>query len=281
MWDAIKTTFGALLSSKSIKIAIGSLVISVVVFAVILTIFGFNLVGGTAPSGPPSGARDAGLSGAFILFFMVVWFLLYVQTNREADDVYSRVRERLKGGWSVTYEASNGPARPNIFTVPLVIACEIHVNPDNKKLELVFDIQNNPVYESGKQIITSVAIRHDIGNRYDLFYYYEGRRKLRDSVGRYLVPTASSLMTDGLDVEIFGILRFEETAGRTISKLTGEWFDLNGKVTQIFALVDEVNAAVVRKETFAPVELSAVDIHLGNFSAKMGKIEFTRLGSSG
>jgi hypothetical protein len=80
----------------------------------------------------------------------------------------------------------------------------------------------------------------------------------------------------GFHVQIFASLKFEALPGKTpISKMSGEWFDLNGNVTRLTALLDEIRLAGKQDFTFKK-KLSDVFIDHHNFSAAMGTITFTR-----
>jgi hypothetical protein len=76
-------------------------------------IFGFTSgqIGGEA-SGAKFGAitqfQQLVVLAVFLLSFVLIWFLLYVQYIREAEDIYSRLREKLCGIWQVKYEIYPG-----------------------------------------------------------------------------------------------------------------------------------------------------------------------------
>jgi hypothetical protein len=109
------------------------------------------------------------LSSFFVFVFVVVWFLLYLQYNREAEDVYSRLRDRLGGPWIVTYEMKNGQNAEPLTPDPIV-QCSVAIN-DAKKLEFTFVINEHPVYRDDKdnpQPIKDISMRHDIDKKYSL-----------------------------------------------------------------------------------------------------------------
>ena len=191
-----------LFTTKTARVVTLSLIVSAAVFAVVLAIFGFSYgrETGVSLNNPLSAGTRSALSAAFVLLFLSIWFLLYIQTNKEADDLYSGIRNKIKGKWNVTYFATNGPQQTPLFPNTLSIICDIHINPNDKKLELEFDVRGNAIYESARQVINSVALRHDIGNRYDMFYYYNGKRLLKDAVKKYLVSDGDFDPGEGLEV---------------------------------------------------------------------------------
>ncbi len=271
--------FGMLAKSRTTQIAAASMVLSVAFYAVILVIFGL-----TYGSGGVSFPSDIGritriaLAVGFALVFVMLWFFLYVQNIREADDVYSRMREKLAGGWNIRYQATNGPNGRGPFDQPLIIPCAIVINPGNRKLEITIEVTGNPIWEDGAQTITNVSLRHDIGNRYNMVYYYKGERKLKDRVDRYLNHDQEYSTSKGIEIEIFAILEFEERTNEThVTSLRGQWYDLNGRVTQVFALIDELEKEIAQGKDPAKRRLSEAPIDRENFSARMGQISIDRL----
>ena len=59
--------------------------------------------------------------------------------------------------------------------------------------------------------------------------------------------------------------------------MSGEWFDLNGKITQVYALVDEARTSEASHQTYAPRKISDIALSSKNFMSKMGKIDFDRI----
>ncbi|WP_158811120.1 hypothetical protein [Beijerinckia sp. L45] len=275
MWKFLQTLTQDVISTKSAKIAILAFVISTLCFSVILIVFGYSYSKdyGIQAAEIPLWLRTT-LSFGFLLFFVLLWFILYIQISREADDLYSDIRMNLKGNWAVKYQASNG-VQADPFLPPLRVDCDIHINPENKKLEMEFNVSDNPIYAPGKQIINSVALSHDSGSRYSLFYYYNEKRKINGQLWRYLIEDDDFSKVEGIEIEFFGILYFERSlTEKRVMLMEGEWFDLNGKVTQLFSLVDLVR----KNENQLAQKLSAAYINNSNFAAKMGKIQYERLG---
>jgi hypothetical protein len=271
--------FGLLTKSKTTQIAAASLAISIVFYAVVLVIFGLK-----AGSGGLTFPVDIGLTtrlalvGGFALVFVMLWFFLYVQNIREAEDVYSIMRDKLKGGWNIQYEATNGPDSKGLFDKPVIVPCAMVVNPGNLKLEITIDVDENPVWEGGVQTITNVSLRHDIGNRYNMVYYFKGQRKLKERANRYLIPDNDYSPSKGIEIEIFSILTFEDRANeKRVGLLEGEWYDLNGRITEVFALVDELKKEAAQRRESPIRKITDVVIDRRNFSARMGKISFKRM----
>jgi len=64
--------------------------------------------------------------------------------------------------------------------------------------------------------------------------------------------------------------------------MRGRWYDLNGNVSRLFALLDSKAATEIKGEEFKPMRLSQVSIHQQkHFDADMGLIEFSRMTARG
>lgn len=272
MKDLFDDIFRNLVSTKSARIAVLSLLLSAAALSFVLIIFGYNYTSDGVHAAPLPIWLKAVLAGGFVFSFILIWFLLYIQISKEADDLYSNIRSMLKGNWVVRYDASNGVPRDPLIP-GLQVDCDIHINPENKKLEMEFLVEDNSIYESEKQVVNTVALAHDGGNQYSMFYYFNGKRKIKGQLWRYLIEDGDFSRSEGIDVEFFGVLHFQRSlTDKKVVVMDGEWFDLNGKVTQLFSLVDEVR----KNENQQAKHLSDASIHSANFVAKMGKIEYKR-----
>ena len=278
MLKALIDLFGSLTKSRTTQIAAASLLMAALFYTIVLVIFGLKYGDGalSLPADLGITARVALVAG-FALVFVMLWFFLYIQNIKEAEDVYSKMRQKLKGGWNIQYEATNGPDE-DAFDKPVITPCAMVINPGNLKLEIAIDVDENPVWEGGTQTITNISLRHDIGNRYNMIYYYKGERKLKDRLNRYLIQDENYSSARGIEIEIFAILEFEDKANeKFVSAMNGQWYDLNGKITQVFALVDELQKETAQKKESAKRRIFDIEIHKGNFSARMGHISFKRI----
>ena len=279
MWEFFQGLLKDIVSTQAIKIAIYALVITTACLAVFLLAWGYPLSQLTNPDSASASSGVRHLAAiVYLPVFVLVWFIFYLQIHSERDDLYSGIRQKLAGHYIVTYEASNGPNRAPVLEQALQVPCEIRINPENKKLELVFRVKDNPIYTDGDDTVSAVALRYDSGNKYELLYYLDTYRQLKDLVTGYIVEDQSFSQEKGIEVRAFGLLRFETGLNNNkVKSLKGEWFDLNGRVTQIFALLDEINEARVKREEFAKRSLSKIAITPDNFFALMGSIEFERI----
>jgi hypothetical protein len=270
------------LGSKSVTLAVVALAAGFLIGGVALFLFSFTSV--TAGQGSWSlnlGSMTTTVRGivfaAFLLPFVSIWFLLYVMYNREADDIYSGLREKLVGVWSVQYELAPGQTRITPLTRIPAMPCAIEVNPETKKLEIHFDIRNHALFEDGEQVIQTIALVHDVNNRYSMSYYYSIKRSLNLSVSQHILSEDDDESTcSELDVEIFAALSFEDVrASKTIDEFSGKWFDLNGNLIRLFSLVSEIQDHGRDKEMYKK-RLSDARIDRDNFAALMGEITFYR-----
>jgi uncharacterized membrane protein len=94
--------------------------LDVLITGVAFIIFAF--VGGEWSNGGEA-FNFGGLSGllqglvfvVFLLVFVLIWFVLYIQYNREAEDIYSRLRQKLVGKWEAKYELYPGRNQHNPY----------------------------------------------------------------------------------------------------------------------------------------------------------------------
>jgi hypothetical protein len=268
-----------IISIQAIKIAFLALVITTACLAVFLLAWGYPL---SQLLNPDSASASSGVRHlaaiVYLPVFVLVWFIFYLQIHSERDDLYSGVRQKLVGHYMVTYQASNGPNSAPVLEPALQVPCEIKINPENKKLEFVFKVKDNPIYTDGDDTVSAVALRYDSGHKYELLYYLNTTRQLKDIVTAYIVEDQLFSKEKGIEVRAFGLLHFETGLDKSkVQLLKGEWFDLNGRVTQIFALLDEINEARVKREEFAKKSLSRIAITPDNFYALMGNIRFERI----
>jgi hypothetical protein len=283
MWNFLTSTFSReVLGSKSVTLAFVALVIAVLVASV--TYFIFSFAGGEAGKNSKALFETIPVTlqllvfGVFLLAFVAVWFMLYVQYVREAEDIYSRLREKLTGSWQVKYELYPGQNRNPAFDYVPSIVCDVAVNEATKKLEIHFDIKDHPLFEDGKQIIQTIALRHESENRYSMSYYYKMARGLNPLLATHILKDDTDEKQTDLLVEIFATLIFEDVKPKEKVKLIkGEWFDLNGNLIRLFSLVSEIKEhqdpdsdRIFRKK------LSDAEITRDNFAALMGEINFSR-----
>jgi hypothetical protein len=257
-----------------------SLVIAVLVAAVAYPIFA--LTGGGVGNtwgfrfGPLQIWIQSLVFAVFLFSFILVWFLLYVQYNREAEDIYSRLREKLVGTWQVKYELYPNQYRHNPLEQTPTSVCEIAVDQATKKLELLFAIENHPLFESGKQVIRTISLRHEANNRYSMSYYYKMHLGLNPVVSQHLLEEENEGNVTSLEIEIFSSMFFGDVAPKQEIKLIqGEWFDLNGNLIRLFSLVSEIKEHQADEKLFRK-RLSEAVISRDNFAALMGLIRFSR-----
>lgn len=284
MFNFISSTFSReVLGSKSVGLAFVAFLLSVLTALVAYFIFAFT-GGGLNKDGKvlSFGAIPISLQMlvfvVFLFSFVLIWFQLYVQYNREAEDIYSRLREKLVGTWQVRYDLYPEQNRHVFDQVPTGI-CEIAVNESTKKLEILFEIEKDPIFENGKQIIRTIALRHEAENRYSMSYYYKMVLGLNQIISQHLIMESNGAPQTELQIEIFATLSFEDAGPKgQVGKISGEWFDLNGNIIRLFSLVSEMKEHEGEDKLFKK-KLSDAVITRDNFAASMGEIGFSRRSS--
>ena len=269
------------MGSKTVALAFIALLIALllaVIAYVILTLAGvqYGSSGASGAVGPLAMPLRILILALLLFSFVIVWFLLYTQYNREAEDIYSRLREKLVGTWQVQYELYPGQNRIDLKR-PGPVVCNILVNDATKKLELQFTNADDPLFVDTKQIIQGIALRHEADNRYTMSYHYKRTNALGPLISAHLLSEDGDSAQSELVVEIFATLAFEDAApGSKIQELKGQWFDLNGNLIRFFSIVSEVDEHADDRELFKK-KLSNATITRDNFAALMGEIKFTRV----
>jgi hypothetical protein len=266
------------LSSRSVSLAFVALLISIIIAAV--SYLTFAMVGVKVDANNKVvdlGDIDVTLRivvlGVFLFSFVVIWFILYVQYVREADDIYSRLREKLVGDWAVQYELHPGQTTNKIKLGDTPIAFgEIVVNDNTRKLEIHFNTKPNAVFAGGKQVIRFIALRHISDDRCSMTYHYKMIVDLSPVISQHLLDDKGTHITE-LEVEIFAALEFSDQA--PIKNMEGQWFDLNGNLIRLFAAMDEIIKHQGEDKIFL-IKLPEAHITHANFSALMGDLTYTR-----
>ena len=272
--DIINRLLG-FIDTRSAKLAFSALVISTFLVGCAIAIVSVSYDHGWKIEIPQS--FKLAFVIAYFIFFVASWFILYLLTSKDASDVYSEVRELLKGAWVVTYQESRGPISTSVVVPKRATPCLISINPENLKLELVFQVRDNPVFKDDeKQQIKDVGFRYNEEGGYTMFYYYTGQRTVHTQISESIVSEGDP---SEISVEIFGRVTFAKPGLGTpvVTSMSGHWYDLNGNLGRLFALLDSKKVSEIRGEKFAPVRLSDVPIHPKYFDADMGIVEFSRL----
>lgn len=262
---------------KSAKLALAAVVIDTILAAFILII-----LSGTSFSADFT-LRAAPYPYVFIamyvIFFFVIWFILYIQDRAENDDGFSSIRKKLIGMWIVDYGSPygiNGDRR----VAKSAVGCSISINPDNRKLELKFRIKDNRIYTDDEaQIIKIISLRRDHEYFYNLFYYFKGVRTLQRDILDFIEPELGHHSGDTVEVEFLARVTFECPLNvNKVARMEGEWYDLNGNISKLLALLAEIDhakeASGGQSSQLSRRPLS--DIGVPAFSASMGSIIFSR-----
>lgn len=212
----------------------------------------------------------------FVFSFVLIWFLLFSQFASETHDVYSSLRKKLIGNWTVQYEIEPGQRYTEIWHPLPAIACTLALNPV-AKLEIRYIVKDNPLYANASQIIQGISITHTSENKYYFSYYYKNNRELSPHLAHLLMNEKDEGPLEEIEVEVFVILEFEDIRTRkSIDSLRGRWFDLNGNLIRLFSLGAEFekhadDQVQVRRR------LSDAKVDRENFKALMGDVTFSRI----
>jgi hypothetical protein len=211
----------------------------------------------------------------FVIVFLLMWYILYLQYVREAEDVYSHLREKLLGNWIAEYDYSlSGPQ--NIVIKPKSLF-KFSLNND-RKLQLVFDEQESLIFEDTDNVVSDIALRQIQGNKFALMFHYEGERRLKSNISSYLEPSSPNEEVAVLPVETMAILAFDEPSNShgIVTTMSGEWFDLNGSLKRLSILITRIDSARRENKTFT-TKIWELDREVKNIGAKMGSLSFTRM----
>jgi len=261
--------------ARSAKLAIAALIISTLLVGAALAIVSVSYDSNTGWKLVVPPTFKLAFVIAYFIIFVASWFILYLLNAKDATDIYSEVRELLKGFWVVTYQESHGPVSSSIVAPRRASPCQILINPENLKLELVFQIKDNPVFrDSDVQRIRDVGFRYNEEGGYTMLYYYTGQRTINAHI-------SESIISDGdpneISIEIFGRVTFAKPGtDQKVTSMSGHWYDLNGNINRLFALLDMKKVAEIKNVAFSPMRLSDVPIHPKYFDADMGTVDFSR-----
>lgn len=276
MLDKVVSFLTGMLTEKAARLAASALLLSIVMILVAAAIVSGQIYDGHSwHLNIPQEDQKYFLPG-FVSTFIAIWFILYIQTEKAITDIYSVIREKMTGMWLVTYAADPGILPGSVNVPERKVSCEIQVDVLGK-LQFVFTILNNPIFENQKdQAIRDVAIRQNDQGGFTIFYYYQTKRELRRDVAELLRDKNREI-----ELEIFGRLSFPNPGDkRKVSQMVGNWYDLNGNIMRIFTVVDLKNVADIRKEAFDPIPLSEVPILQKHYDADMGTTVFDYQGSA-
>src|SRR5258708_8805 len=281
MLDFLKNTFSKeVLGSKSVTLAFVALILATLIAAAEFLLFSFN--GGQAGSSGStfefahfSRSFQLIVIGSLVFGFVLIWFLLYVQYNREAEDIYSQLREKLVGVWQVKYELTPGQNGQSPWDPAPVIICKIAINPATKKLEILFDLDQHPIFTGKTQVIQTISLSHLSENKYSMSYYYKETQDLTPAVSLHVLAEDGQNSRPDIAIEIFAALTFEDlSTTKEVKRISGEWFDLNGNLIRLFSLISELKEHEKDDKIFRR-KLSDAIIHRDNFAALMGEITFS------
>lgn len=109
-----------------------------------------------------------------------------------------------------------------------------------------------------------------------MFYYAKMTRELSVDMSKLVLSSTGDPLTE-IEIEFFGRVTFSKAQkDKTVGKMSGNWFDLNGNASRLMAILDEKKISDIKGESFQPLPLSKVPIHQSNFDADMGPVEFYR-----
>jgi hypothetical protein len=276
--EAVLKVYDKIFRDVTSKLAMTALTLSLLSIAVIWVLFAASIkVGGGSWTVQISqlGVIPAAIFiTIFIITFLVVWFILYIQYMKESEDIYSHLRQKLEGSWTAYYDYTI--AGKYIFPTRPRALFKFEINKE-KKLEMLFDPKDNILFSDVDQDVSQISLRHISSNKYSLMYFFHETRVIAENISDSIEPEYSNHNVREIDVEVFGVLNFEEPNGQqNVIEMSGCWYDLNGNMRTLGMLLREraraeVNGALKEFK----VKLSSLgDNH--SVSAKMGEINFRR-----
>lgn len=285
MWDMISRFIETGAGSRARGSATFSLIASTLISIIIYFITA--IVSGTVHGNTVSFSWNVGVLGAiavcsiYVFLFAAIWLVLYILENREAEDIYTWVRKTLLGTWTVSYSIQDGVDSPKLRPDP-VVGCQIYINQLDKKLEMKFIENQNPIWADHENIIDMTAIRPEMDQKFCMIYYFKGPRHLQPSVASHIIPAERGNDPAEVEIELLGHVTFQTPRGYPseaphVREMNGRWFDLNGNVTRVFSIAANAIAATESGQNYH-TKLADAPISPDNFVASMGPIRFTRLG---
>jgi len=212
---------------------------------------------------------------AYVIVYFIgvfaIWFILYLMSSKDATDVYSEVRNLLKGGWIVSYKAAQSEVPAILMQDVGRTTCQIIVTASKKLRIKFFDSEEGGIVRpDDEHIVSDVAVRYGDDSRYVMFYYGKFARTLIPEVARLIAPASEGEDTSHINVEYFARVTFAPDDG-TVKEMSGDWYDLNGNASRLMSIIA---AARQKKDAFQPIRLRDAPVSRENFSAKIGFITF-------
>jgi len=279
MLDIIMKIYEGIFKTKTSQIAFTAFTISLLFTFVIfflLTIGPVIVQGGklSGAFGTLSETARVILAMMFIIVFIAMWYILYLQYVREAEDVFSRLREKLLGGWVAEYDYIL--PGPQTIIAKQKTLFKITLNND-RKLQFVFDSHDDEIFADKDNIVSDIALRHIQSGKYKMIFHYAGERSLKSTISFYLdaYPGQDAAI---LQVETIAILDFDDPPNphQVVTSMTGEWYDLNGSLKRLGVLINRIDTARRENKTFK-TKLWELDPEVKNIGAKMGTVAFSRM----
>jgi hypothetical protein len=263
-----------IIEGKTTKLAVSALIIDTVLAIVLILILGGGTLSKdtlTIVGSHPIVNYVAGT--IYLVFFFVIWFVLYIQAIKENEDGFSEIRQKLVGTWILNYTSvsrNDGPFTPARYTV----GCSISISPDTRKLEFRFQTKDDPIYADGADTVSIVALRRDVESTYNLFYYFEGKRKLQQRFADHIEWEVDH-RDDQLPIEFLGLVKFDAQQNMIqVQTMKGSWYDLNGNITRAINLLSELKQAANMQAELPKKRLS--ELEGATVGARVGEVEFTR-----
>jgi hypothetical protein len=279
MAELLLKMYAKLFQNVTSQLAAAALTLSLISIAIIWILFAGSIsFGGGSLSAQIQQlgfVPAAVLISLFLIMFFVIWFILYIQYMKEAEDIYSRLREKIEGAWAAHYDFLI--SKTYIFPSRPLALFNFRINQD-KKLEMEFDPSNNTLFNDVSSNVSQISLRHIGSNKYSLMYFYSNERRLRDEIAVCIEPDYPTHDVSRIDVEVFGMLFFEEPPkNQKISSMTGSWYDLNGQMRTLGVLLQgRAKAEAAGRLGDYKVKLSSL-VASHSVSAKMGDVDFKRM----
>jgi hypothetical protein len=216
----------------------------------------------------------------YVFFTLGIWLFVSTRERSDAEDIFTWVRRLMVASWEVSYPLTVpnkdkiGGAEGQLLTtfIPRVSA-QVYIDNTTQKLEIRFVITDNRIWANRDQIIDLIAIRNVLQDQFAMIYYYKGKRDLSTEARTHILPEIQGTNIDSIEVEVFGSLEFAAKRNEPITRMEGQWFDLNGNVRRVLAIMTEVD----KQGHEYQAKMSDVQLDTQYFTA-MGKLVFNRIG---
>ena len=151
---------------------------------------------------------------ALVVTFLIIMPVAYILLIKEGEDYLTPLRKQLRGTWSVYYQDWQVNAKGEVISKEENDIAKIGINVVTRKLCIHSSLHNHDVFNNENKDIENIAI-NATSEPIELIFFYRLSLTTRDGAT--------------LEGDIFVRLDLEFNEANQPVKMTGKWYDLDGR----------------------------------------------------